>query len=57
MGKESIIGPLYAKIQLAWWIFPYLRVVTAISLWISQEPNWDRVGYWVREATRVRIEG
>jgi hypothetical protein len=42
------------KISLAWWLKPYIYILAAIGALTGQEPNWDRVNYWIGKAVKVK---
>lgn len=39
----------HIEIRVAWWLFPYLNTVRALSFLLDVEPNMDRVDYWIRK--------
>lgn len=44
---------LTLKVSVAWWIKPYLYCVALMCFITRQEPNMDKVGYWVGKAIKI----
>lgn len=42
-------------IHRAWWLGLYTGSIKVMILLTGQEPNWERVEFWVRKAIQVRI--
>ncbi|MBC7201922.1 MAG: hypothetical protein H5U29_00165 [Pusillimonas sp.] len=44
------------QIKLAWWIRWYLMGVVLMARLTGQQPDPERIGYWVAKAARVKYE-
>jgi hypothetical protein len=44
----------HLEIRVAWWLFPYLKTVYALSYLLGVEPSRDRVEYWVRKGLTIK---
>lgn len=47
---------LMATIHTAWWLGPYIAGIRLMILLTSQEPNWERVEFWVRKAIQIKVK-
>lgn len=43
------------KITMRWWLRLYLDCVVFTANAAGLEPDWDRVGYWVRRGMKITI--
>ena len=48
---------LTARVTFAWWWRPYVYGV-AFTCWLTgMQPDPERIGYWMKRAARIHIEG
>lgn len=47
---------LVAVVKIRWWLRLYLLGVTAVSRITGLEPDWGKVGRWIRRGTIVRVK-
>jgi len=46
---------LTAKIEWAWWWPVYWNTIRTLAYLFDQDPNMDRVGYWMKKAIRITL--
>lgn len=51
------IHMLTARVSFAWWWKPYICGVILASWLTGMQPDPERVGYWMKRAARIHIEG
>ena len=48
-------GNLKVVVTQAWWLKPYLICVAMLGALTRQDPDWDKVGYWIDRSMRFKI--
>lgn len=48
---------LTARVTFAWWWRPYVYGVAFMCWLTGMAPDPERVGYWMKRAARIHIEG
>ncbi|MDQ2822054.1 MAG: hypothetical protein M3Y65_16940 [Pseudomonadota bacterium] len=39
----------------AWWLKPYLICIAMVGALTRQEPDWEKVGYWIDRSMRFKV--
>lgn len=54
MSSDSTLN-LTLSIRFAWWLDPYLRLLTFFAVASRREPDWQKLGRMIERALIVRV--
>jgi hypothetical protein len=43
------------RVRYAWWLWPYLCILTTLAAVFDCEPDWDKVDRMIAHGTRVEV--